>query len=84
VPLSISPELIAGTLALYYACNGSIKAKVPIHAVRAKFSEPYKQYAKSILKKVRKAGFCNVYPRDKMVYSINTTGIKFLKSLGLI
>lgn len=82
--INIPPELIAGTLALYYACNGSVKAKVPIQAIRAKLSEPYKQYTKSVLKKVRKAGFCNVYPRDKMVYSINVSGIKFLKSLGLV
>jgi hypothetical protein len=79
-----SPELIAGTLALYYASNGSINAKVPIQAARSKLSEPYRSYTKSIMKKVRKAGFCNVYPRRKTVYSINVSGIKFLKSMGLI
>ena len=79
-----SPELIAGTLALYYACNGSINAKVPIQAVRSKLSEPYGQYTKSNMKRVREAGFCNVYPRRKTVYSINISGIKFLKFIGFI
>jgi len=84
VATQYSPEIVAGTLALYYACNGSINAKVPIQAVRSKLSEPYRQYTKSILKKVRKAGFCNVFPRRKTVYSINVSGIKFLKSMRLI
>jgi|GEM_PF-3960156 len=78
------PEIVAGTLALYYACNKSTKAKVPHQAVASKLSEPYREYVKDILKKVRNAGFANVYPRGDKAYSINMRGIHFLRELGYI
>ena len=63
------PEIVAGLLALYYACGGSTRAHVPVQGFRAKLSKPYKQFARAILKKLRKAGYIHVHKgRDGVLW----------------
>ena len=82
----INPEHIAGLIAIYDACNGSIKGHVPISAIRKKLSNPYKQYCKIIIKYLKK------HP-DKLIhehvgrnhsYGITLNGIQILKEKGIL
>jgi len=75
------PEIVAGLLALYYACDGSTRAHVPVQGFRAKLSKPYKQFARAILKKLRKAGYIHVHKGREESYSINMAGIDKLREL---
>ena len=75
------PEIVTGLLSLYYACGGSTHAHVPIQGFRAKLSKPYKQFARAILKKLRKAGYIHVHKGRDESYGINMNGIDKLKEL---
>ncbi|MCW3990267.1 MAG: hypothetical protein NWE88_09355 [Candidatus Bathyarchaeota archaeon] len=75
------PEIVAGLLALYYACDGSTRAHVPVPGFRAKLSKPYKQFARAILKKLRKAGYIHVHKGREESYGINMAGIDKLREL---
>ena len=75
------PEIVAGLLALYYACDGSTRAHVPVQGFRAKIARPYKQFARAILKKLRKAGYIHVHKGRDESYGINMVGIDKLKEL---
>jgi len=75
------PEIVTGLLSLYYACDGSTRAHVPIQGFRAKLSKPYKQFARAILKKLRKAGYIHVHKGRDESYGVNMAGIDKLKEL---
>jgi len=75
------PEIVAGLLALYYACDGSTRAHVPVQGFRAKLRKPYKQFARAILKKLRKAGYIHVHKGRDESYGINMAGIDKLREL---
>ena len=75
------PEIVAGLLALYYACDGSTRARVPVQGFRAKLSKPYKQFARAILKKLRKAGYIHVHKGREESYGVNMAGIDKLREL---
>ena len=75
------PEIVAGLLALYYACDGSTRAHVPVQGFRAKLSKPYKQFARAIMKKLRKAGYIHVHKGRDESYGVNMAGIDKLREL---
>lgn len=76
------PEIVAGLLALYYACNGSTRAHVPVQGFRAKLARPYKQFAKAILKKLRRAGYVHVHKGRDESFGINMAGVGKLRELA--
>jgi len=80
----IDPEFIAGLLALYYACNGSSKAHVPLQRFAAKLSEPYKPFASAILERVTKGGYVHIHKGRGRSYGINMAGVKKLLKFGLL
>ena len=75
------PEIVTGLLSLYYACDGSTHAHVPIQGFRAKLRKPYKQFAKAILKKLRKAGYVNIHKGRDESYGINMAAVDKLREL---
>ena len=75
------PEIVAGLLAIYYACDGTTRAHMPIQGFRAKLSKHYKQFARAILKKLRKAGYIHVHKGREESYGVNMAGIDKLREL---
>ena len=79
------PEEIAGLIALYYACNGSVHAHVPIERIRRKFSAPYRDEAKRIVEKLSRhpEGFVHIHKGRTISYGITMAGVKKLRDLQL-
>ena len=77
------PEIVAGLIALYRTC-GATKAHYPIEFIRKKFSQPYKQFADSIIKKLYKRGFVSKKKGKSEAYGITKAGIEYLRELGLL
>ena len=78
------PDVIAGLIALYRTCGAS-KAHYPIELLRKKFRKPYRQFTKSIIKKMYRRGFVSIKKgvRGK-AYGITKAGIEKLNELGLL
>jgi hypothetical protein len=78
------PEVIAGLLALYHACGGSVHGHVPAEAFRRSLRKEYRQYAASMLKRLRRRGFIDVHKGRQESDSVNMRGVELLSSLGLL
>ena len=76
------PEIVAGLMALYHACGGSTHAHVPIQGFRAKLAGPYKQFARAIMKRLRREGYVNVHKGRDESYGINMAGVDKLRELA--
>jgi hypothetical protein len=77
------PDIIAGLLALYRICGAS-NAHYPMEYIRKKFREPYRQFSKSIIKKMYKRGFVSVKKGKNKAYGITKFGVERLGELGLL
>jgi len=78
------PEVIAGLLALYHACGGSVHGHVPAEAFRRRLRKEYRQYAASMLRRLRRRGLIDVHKGRQESYSVNMRGVELLRSLGLL
>ncbi len=77
------PEQIAGLVALYGACGGSIYAHQPLPLIRKKFGEPYREYAKKIIEDLVKSGYAAPHKGRNVSYAITKAGVAKLRELGL-
>lgn len=77
------PEIIAGLVAMYRACGAS-NAHYPIELIRKKFRKPYKQFTKSIMKKLYRRGFVSIKKGKNTAYGITKNGVERLRELRLL
>jgi len=79
-------EEIAAILAIYYACNGSIRAHQPIERIKVKFVKALRPEAKKILEQTAKRPerYILKHKNKTETYAITLNGIKLLEDLGII
>ena len=79
-------EIIAGLLALYDACGGSIGGRVQKRHWKRNFSSDYSGQADKIIKKCSNnpEGYVRRKPGRNMTYRISMVGIKALKNARAI
>jgi hypothetical protein len=76
-------DQIAGLVAPYNACGGSIYAHQPLPLIRKKFGEPYREYAKKIIEDLVKSGYATPHKGRNVSFAITKTGVAKLRELGL-
>jgi len=78
------PEEIAGLVALYGACGGSIYAHQPLPLIRKKFNARYREHAKKIIEDLVRSGYAVPHKGRNVSYAITKSGITRLREIGLI
>ncbi len=83
---SLKPEAVAGLLAIYEACGGSIYTHQPLELIRKKFAKPSKPFCKGIFEDLVRHpdGFVSRHSGRDKSYGITMNGISVLRGLGLV
>ena len=75
---------VAGLVAVYDACGGSIYAHMPLPMIRRRFVEPYRNEAKRIVEDLVRKGYVTLHKGRNISYSITKAGVEKLRELGII